>query len=277
MTDKSRYTTIIVADSRGRGLEDFIGGHPRPITHEYVIEVLPGKTLQQLEPVAVNHITKYNLRSVYCVIFGGINSLTEKIRHNDRQYLRYPEDSRTRKVESIISIFTNLKERFCDRINFCTIIPASLSKFFQHHNPGDPLPDYIKSEQEALEQDITTINEVIIRLNADDIANIRLDKRVQVRSKKRRQRSGSKIVYRRTTKFNYDNLPDGVHFNNTLKTICFTLIVNTAIYQITENCFRQRPIRQVELESEASSEENNKQTRPAKLRVTVSDSTSDWL
>ena len=230
-----RYTNILVTDSRGRGLDDFVGQHLRPITHDYVIEVLPGRSPAQLIPIIDNIFGRYDRNTSYCVVLAGICGLTVRSTINNRQHLRYPLNTRTERVDNVLTAFRELKRKFGDHINICTIIPASLADYHRHFHPDLPLPTHIISEQTALEEDIIFINRCISELNLS-VTNINLASRIQTNSKKKRQRSGSKTVYRRVTKFNYSQLPDGLHFSESLRNICFTLILNTAIKDI-QNLF----------------------------------------
>ena len=228
-----QFTTIIIADSRGRGLDDFVGQHLRPINHQYVIDIQPGKSPAQLVPIVTNTIARYDLTKTYCILFAGICGLTVKIRTEGKQHLRYPLDSRSKRVSTVLSAFSELKDKFGPHINFCTIIPASLADYHQYFNPADPTPDYTKPEQAALEEDVLLINKRLIDLNQGILTNINLANRCQVNSKKKRQRSGTKTVYRRVKKFVYSELFDGVHFTLKLRHTCFRLILDTAIRDIT--------------------------------------------
>jgi hypothetical protein len=226
----SRFTSIIIADSRGRGLEDFIGGHPTPITHEYWVEVCPEKSIPQLADLIINTIESHDIDHLYCIVFAGICGLTERVRDGQLRTLRYPEESREKKVQETTDTISRLKFKYQNRLNFCTLVPASLADYFLYHNPATALPDYLTTEQQALEQDIIRINRTITKLNlSQGITNVNLSSRFEKKSKKKRQRSGNKVVYRRISNFKYTDLTDGVHFNDLLKSTCFTLIVNTSI------------------------------------------------
>lgn len=227
-----RFTTIIIADSRGKGLEDFVGSYPTPIDHVYVFEIRSGKSISQLTPVIIDTISQFDINFLYCIVFAGICGLTDRMFVDNTAQLRYQSCYREEKVKSIIDVITFLKGRFGNRINFCTIIPADLAGYFRHHNRHQPVPEYLGAEQSALELDINTINDSILALNSEAITNINLSSRAQVKSKKKRQRSGAKIVYRRVVKFSYTNLTDGVHFSAELKKTAFRLIISTAIRDI---------------------------------------------
>jgi hypothetical protein len=223
------YTTIIIADSRGKGLEEFIGAHPTPITHQYVVEIMPGKSIPELKQLTIDTIARYDLNFSYIVIFAGICGLTEKSQSGTSRILRYPDQSREAKVDATINTIYSLKYRFRERLNFCLIVPASLPAYFTRHNPDEPVPDYLQTEQHALETDIDKINKIISALNTSANTNINLISRFQRKSKKKRQCSGKRLVYRRVIKFTDQELPDGVHFSPKLKAVCFSLIVDTTI------------------------------------------------
>ena len=95
------------------------------------------------------------------------------------------------------------------------------------------MPNYVIPEQLALEEDINTINKVLLDLNSKAITNINISSRFQMKSKKKRQRSGTKVVYRRVARFVYSELVDGVHFSDKLKNQVFGLIIDTAIRDIS--------------------------------------------
>ena len=224
-----RFTNIIISDSRGRGLEEFIGSHPTPIDHDYVVEVLPGKAIHEMVNLISNKISRYNPDFYYCIVFAGICGLTERVKIGSSWSLRYPEHSREHKVHTTINTIQGLKHKYGKRINFCTIVPASLTEYFQHYNSGRSIPRQLKTEQIALEADINKINSFIKSLNESETTTINISSRFHVKSKKKRQRSGNKVVYRRVSKFSTKGLVDGVHFTQILKAVSFSLIIDTAI------------------------------------------------
>ena len=223
------FTTIIVADSRARGIDDFIGSHPTPPNHSYALEVHPGKTLAQLIPIIIAAIRRYEKGDYYCIVMAGINGLTDRARIEGRKALRYQSLYREDKTLSIIESIKFLKDNYGSKINIATIIPASLPGYFAYHNPSAEVPSFLEAEQKDLEADIISINETILYLHPPNFTNINLAKRAQKRAKVRRQHSGSKKVYRRKDHFYYSDLPDGLHFNDSLKSTCFRLIIDTAI------------------------------------------------
>ena len=222
-----KCTFIFISDSRGRGLDDYIDRYPLPPYLKPVFNVLPGTPIDKLKPVLENATA--NCDSYYCVIMAGICGLTERSWVDDQLHLNYPEDSRTQKVSNIVSTISELKLTHGNKLNICTIIPASLQAHFQHHNRIYDPPSDLEAQQQALENDVVQINNEIVRLNDGQITNINLSRRCLLKTKKKRQRSGSKIVYRQLAKFSYNSLPDGVHFSTDLKEICFRLIREAVI------------------------------------------------
>ena len=223
------FTTIIIADSRGRGLENFVSNHPTPANVQVVIDIRPGKSLAQLTPSIIETINNYDLDKIYCIVSAGICGLTDKVNNRGKKALRYKNVYRDDKVACIIDTAKFLKHSYGDKINICSIIPANLVKYFQFHNSDSTIPDYLIAEQLALEEDITAINKVLLELNSVTITNINLSSRFQAKSKKKRQKSGTKAIYRRVVKYKYTELIDGVHLSDKFKSLIFTLIINTAI------------------------------------------------
>ena len=166
-------------------------------------------------------------------MFAGICGLTDKSTSNNTKALRYQSSFRDDKVTCNIDVAKFLKGSFGDRINLTSIVPADLIAYFRFHNRGRPVPNYVIPEQLALEEDINTINKVLLDLNSKAITNINISSRFQMKSKKKRQRSGTKVVYRRVARFVYSELVDGVHFSDKLKNQVFGLIIDTAIRDIS--------------------------------------------
>ena len=201
------------------------------------------------------------MHRTYCIVYAGICGLTDKVNIKGRSVLRYQSIFRDDKVTCNIDVAKFLKSSFGDQINICSIIPADLIKYYRVHNQDGDISDYLIHEQLALEEDVTTINKVLMDLNSKSITNINLSSRVQIKSKKKRQRSGAKVVYRRVAKFSYSELTDGVHFSQKLKRLIFGLIIDTAIRDISATL------------SEPQLEETHRQqTRPVgfqNLRVVI--------
>ena len=227
------FTTVIITDSRGRGIHEYIDNQPTPENQQFVIKVQPGKSLAQLSPTIIDTLNDYDLDRVYCIIYAGICGLTDKTTNKSLgkrvSVLRYQETYRSDKVNTNIDTAKFLKASYGEHINFCSIIPADLTAYFKLHNPSLQVPDYLATEQKALEEDVLAINKALLALNSSVQTNINLCSRAQVKAKKKRQRSGSKIVYRRKARFSYKDFTDGVHFNNKFKEVLFDLILHTSI------------------------------------------------
>ena len=116
---------------------------------------------------------------------------------------------------------------------------ADLAAYFKFHNPGKPVPEFLAAEQSALEYDIATINGIITFINCGTIRNLNLINWITLKSKKRRQRSGSRVAYRKVAKISYRDFRDGVHFTEKLKLVFFRLLLQISIKAIDS---RLRPI-----------------------------------
>ena len=235
------YTTIFVSDCRGKGIDDFIGRHPTPVNHQYVFLIRPGKSLAQLAPAIIDTINSHDIKRLYCIVSAGICGLTDKTNIGGKPALRYRGVFRDDKVTGTIDVARFLKSSFGDNINICSIIPADLVKYYRYHNHNSPIPDFLFLEQLALEEDVVTINKALLELNSNLLTNINLSSRIQKKSKKKRQRSGPKVVYRRVAKFVYTQLIDGVHYSAHLKNLVFSLIIDTAIRDITSTLTQPQP------------------------------------
>ena len=239
---------IIFSDSRGRGLEEFINQHPEAANYDNIINVLPGRDLNQIAVSVIQTIASLTTQDFYCIIFAGICGLTEQAYIEGTRRIHYPLNTRTNKPENAISTINDLKQRYGNKINFCTIIPASLQKYFVHHNPDKPIPQGLDDEQTALLEDTERINNHIIERSSSQNSNINLSKRFHRKSKKKRQKTAT-LAYRRVLKFSDKELPDGVHLSEEAKLMCFTFIYNSAIRDL-----------QLQLQPPTSADETSKDT-----------------
>ena len=224
---------IIICDSRGRGLQNFVDSHPESSNYYNTIEILPGRDINQIAINAIQTISNLSTQNFYCVIFAGICSLTERTTIAGTQRIHYPLNNRTNKVREVINTIRDLKQRYSNSINICTIVPASLNKYFQHHNPQVPAPEGLDAEQNALLEDIEEINQEIVNINAGAITNINLSKRFFKQAKRKRQKIASTIYRRRVLRFTDCDLPDGVHLSEDSKLTCFSLIYESAIRDLS--------------------------------------------
>ena len=223
---------IALTDSRGRGLRAYINKNCQ--NYVAIIRLLPGRSLQQIATIASTLLPKYKQSNFYCIIHAGICSLTIKTAVGHPNSLRYPLFDREERVREVIETITNLKASYTNRINICTIAPASLHKYFHTKHPATPIPRGLDEEQEALIEDLFIINRVIKELNADWLnPNINLSARFFAHSKKRQRKSKTK-TYKRVTKLKDNDLVDGLHFSNKIRATCFKLITRTAASELVK-------------------------------------------
>ena len=226
------YKTLIFTDSRGKGLARFIENYDTPDDIFYILEIRPGWSLDRFAPRIIKVLNEYNIDSIYCMVFAGICGLTERSTGGNAKMLRYPTDSRDTKVNRACDTIRSLKDQFKSHINIATIIPADLVAYFKFHNPGNPVPEFLAAEQAALEADIATINSIITFINCGVIRNLNLINWITLKSKKKRQRSGSRVAYRKVAKLSYRDFKDGVHFAENLKLVFFRLLLQISIKDI---------------------------------------------
>ena len=237
----SDFVTILFTDSRGKGLVRFIQNYQTPDNIRYFVDVKSGWSLQRFAPRIIEVINRHDIELVYGIVFAGICGLTERTNEGNVSILRYPGASRDTKVNETCDIIRSLKDRFRNHINFATIVPANLPAYFQHHNPGISVPAFLYSEQSGLEADIRSINDIITFINCGTISNINLINWISLKSKKRRQRSGRKVVYRKVVKLTYRDFIDGVHFSEKLKRKFFRLFLHISITDIETKFIQVSP------------------------------------
>ena len=227
MSSSSSHTyLIILTDSRGRGLQGYLENNPGNFTP--VIKFLPGRTLEKIASIANATLPAYKNCNFYCIIHAGICSFTIRTAVGHPSSLRYLLCERETKLRQIINTIGQLKSAYTNRLNICTITPASLTKFFKLKHPHAPLPRGIEEEQIALLDDIFMVNTYIKQLNADHLnPNINLSARFFSHSKKKQHKSKSKAT-KRVTKFKDTHLVDGLHFDSEIRETCFRLIASTA-------------------------------------------------
>ena len=193
---------------------------------------MPGRSLQQIARIAAETLPSYSYDNYYCIVHAGICSLTIRTAVGHPTSLRYPLIERENKVREILQTINELKITFRNRINICTIAPASLIKFFVTRHPTVPLPRGLDKEQDALIEDIFFINSIIKQLNSDwGNPNINLSGRLFSHSKKKLRKS-RKRSHKRVTKLKECHLVDGIHFSDEIRDICFRLITNTAAAEL---------------------------------------------
>ena len=220
---------IVITDSRGKGIEEYIKANDLEDDFAIVTKVIRGCDVSRAAHLARSLISSYQHRNYYCMIFLGICSLTELSRTKRSRSIRYPDQTRDSKVQCIIDDLKGLKAEFGDRINYPTIIPASLTKFYSFSNPGKSIPSDLSQEQNALLEDLNTINSWIkdMNLKSSITSTVNLSARFFSKSikKNRKTKSGAK---RRVEKFNDNQLYDGLHLNDGIRSTCFELLFEGA-------------------------------------------------
>ena len=219
---------IIVTDSRGIGIDNFISRNNLEDDFKIVTRVIRGCDLSRAANIARSLMQSYAHRNCYCILFVGICSLTEKERSRTARAIRYPLKNRTTKLECITQVLGDLKTEFGDRVNVPTIIPASLKKFFTFSNPHCKVPSHLLEEQLQPLDDVKTVNDIIKENHLQSVSTtINLASRFYSSSikKNRKTKSGAK---RRVEKFNDSNLFDGLHLADEIKSTCFSLIFEGA-------------------------------------------------
>ena len=188
-----------------------------------------GKDLTAIANIAREILPNYSNIKHYCVICAGICGLTEKATIDGHRCIRYPDSTREERVQSATTVIHDLTSRFEAHINIATIVPASLHKYFNFHNANVPIPESLQHEQDSLLEDVSSLNDMIVTSNKNfGITTINLCNKFLSKSKKKNRRTNTGSI-RRVVKFKDDQLPDGIHFSDSIKEVCFSSIINTAI------------------------------------------------
>ena len=109
----------------------------------------------------------------------------------------------------------DLYTKFPGKVSICTILPASLVKYFQVHNPNKDLPVGLEEEQDQLIKDVERVNNIRRDYNRENNqVTINTTSRVYKNSLKRYRSKGKK---RRVSRFTDKDLPNGVHCTQELK------------------------------------------------------------
>jgi hypothetical protein len=227
----SKPTFLIVCDSRGRGLKDYINKNENGLHLHFnvVVRIKPGKKLEELQlELTTQQPTTRHFRERtwdHAIIAGGICNLTERTKEQGIKYLRYTRDEAN--IQGIIDNIRELRAKYNEKLNIPTIPPACLLNYYIKNNVGD-LSDVEKNhheqQQTALEEDLERINSDIINVNAtNQITTIHWAQKTYSSSlkKKRRRAEPDRIV-----KLKSSNLPDGVHPDETLKKLWFKRVTD---------------------------------------------------
>ena len=240
---------LVITDSRGRDIHNFLSKELYVTT-----KVLPGAKIQEIASVAkAEHVGKpFKLT----VIAGGICNLTHRETSKSIKCLRYDTDEETRrtKLEQIKNTVLELQDSIKPVI-FCTITPASIVKYYKHHNAGKihqkqapetPTTEY-QEEQTALQTDVKIINDFLIENSINGNTKTVNWHKFSIRNSVTKNRRGRK---KRIAKFVDTNITDGVHFNKYLKQKCF---------EETLKVIKKRIVEEPQNEEETDSELNTSQ------------------
>lgn len=197
---------VLYTDSRGRNLakhlihlnqEDY-----QEVNINFVVQILPGATLDTI----LKRIERSSRRYSWdlCIILAGICNFTERTANKDHRYLQYTH----RKVNETKSIIDQILESQGNKVSISTITPAYIPKYSNYRSDQS-----IEQEQANLLEDIEATNQHIIDRNIErDLPSIHLARLSYTLSLKKQ---GQK--HKRITKFNHDDLPDGVHPSTSLE------------------------------------------------------------
>ena len=231
---KRTFRCIICTDSRGRGLGDVLNEAeivqklPEEARQRVGIElqtiIRPGAGIESL----INYIAKHPEKNNFdlLIVSAGICNLTTKKTTDDgAAKINYEI---TNGVDKIKSIVESTIAEYGKKIHYATITPASLVKFYLYKNRGKQISqeekNVLEEQQTRLVDDCKEINNFIIKRNTErECPTLRWASQC-MRSTKRRQKNSRKLrptVY----KFCDSKLHDGLHPDDTLKKVWFSLAV----------------------------------------------------
>ena len=218
---------LIITDSRGRGLDGYLGERNNlnkllqdkiVITAETVIK--PGLKLEEAEREITRQCLKTRRAFDHIFLLAGICNLTVK----DHQTGRVTYPNRDVK-ENCIAVIDRLVENLGAKLHIATIAPVDLNKHYTFRN-GEAHGDLelMKSQQENLVEDCNEINQHIVDININRrLPTIHWAKQCMLTTKKRDRRTKK---LRTTKKFVPKHLFDGIHPNEELKCTWFKLTVD---------------------------------------------------
>ena len=234
MSRSVRKNVLLISDSRGRGFDTYVERQDIPEGCRFFYIIEGGLDLRKIAD-KINQQHKYR-KIEYTIVIGGICSLTEKLTTRGKNKVQYPVQNRAVKRDETIRIIDELKGKYKDKINICTIIPASLSKHYKVRNrvkssDAHKIPDF-SEDQAALLEDIEVINNHIKTLNASTgTPNIDFARRLYKNSLKCK-RTGDKGRRKRVGEFCDSRLYDGIHLEEESSYKFFELIFNTIIRRL---------------------------------------------
>lgn len=212
---------LIVTDSRGAGLQQFLAEKIDSNNTNIKVLVYRGAKLETLCNIVE---CKYDSSLDLVILSGGICDLTIREKEKGVKTLVYQRtDGNLDRIKDILTRITG-KPGLRGKITITTIPPASLHRYFRHHNANKDPPPQTQQQQQDLLQDIQEINECIITLNkAANLKTIDLHDKCFRKSLAPKSKSKTKPIAERRRKIFQDHfLSDGVHANLSLQSKWFT-------------------------------------------------------
>ena len=235
----SKPSILIITDSRGSGLGEYLRTTDFYTKYDSRIIVLKGATLQELASKLTNrrnpNIKTRNWDTAF--VCGGICNLTSKTTISHKHVLQY--QSKRENIQEICDFIHQVKHKYGSTINIATIPPALLTNYIHHHNKDTTEEELntletsinLEEQQDQLEQDIREINQKIIELNIKfGTETINWAEKTYSRSLKRKKTSQTDRTQAKITKLRKDILIDGVHCARALQHIWYK-----RLHQVIEN------------------------------------------
>ena len=214
----------IITDSRGRGLDDWAPEGTK-------ITMRPGATLDTIFLHIFDSLNSQHHHSLDILISAGINNITKK---ESNQLIFHPSFDSESFCHTINQFHASLIEHpSINSVAFTTIPSCSLIKY-QHHqltmhrlsSTSLLTDDYLTNQQDLINSSLSIINDFITDLNTTNHhPTVKLHKDLIRHTKRRR---GQKIIKR--PKLSFIHLFDGLHPDDHLKSIWFSLLINFKPY-----------------------------------------------
>ena len=225
---------LIVMDSRGRGLDQFIWENYPNMDITTVIK--PGYTMERLA-CETRQLVRHKGQVFDIICFaGGINNLTSKINQQNGFELFYMHSNT--KVSSLKDCFSSLHHEFSSSfcVKFATIAPASLVKSREYAATlgvnSTVSKDAVLKMQKDLEEAVEDVNNTITEINLNaNMRTIFLDRDLSVCHRKRK---GKKRALHTIRSYVYGQLYDGLHPNHDLRNKWFNIIVTSSIKDVED-------------------------------------------
>ena len=227
---------LIAADSRGAKLGNYFNRHYPSWNVDPI--VVPGGTVQTLHSLIVKALTASSPTNTNVFIAAGICNLTEKTEHEGGVEVSYTNDTRGRVSNLLYGLHTlisDINSRFSLQVHVCTNPPANLLAYRNTLKTQRKLhtsiytTSQIISQQAALENDIKLINLEILQMNTSQgLAPIRWDRQfIKIKIQKRGE---LKENSRKKSKYNYQQLYDGLHPNWDLAAIWYLSLAKSVLH-----------------------------------------------